>query len=77
MAMKKGALVREGGEVGLGSAAADSVVGRSPGWREPGSVEGVRVWERGRGRGEKATWLSRKVGRVRVLCSLCILWQED
>ena len=44
MTVKKGALVREGGEVGLGSAAADSVVGRSPGWGEPGSVRELEYW---------------------------------
>ncbi len=53
--METGAVVREGGEVGLGSAAADSVVGCGPGWGEPGSGGDVRGWEvegGGRGGGE-------------------------
>lgn len=40
MAVEFGAVVGEGGEVGLGCAAANSVVGCGPRWREPGSVRG-------------------------------------
>ena len=42
MAVETGAVAREGGEVGLGSAAAEAVVGCGPGWGEPGSGIGVR-----------------------------------
>ncbi len=69
--METGAVVREGGEVGLGSAAADSVVGCGPGWGEPGSEGDVRGWEvEGGGGGGRDTWLSRKGCRVLLLCSL-------
>ena len=48
--METGAVVGEGGEVGLGRAAADSVVRCSPGWGEPGSVRGLEI--RGGGKGD-------------------------
>lgn len=70
--MEAGAVVREGGEVGLGSAAADAVVGCGPGWGEEGSETGVRGWEGGMV-GERDTWLNRRVCRVRGLGSSCVL----
>ncbi len=72
--MEAGAVVREGGEVGLGSAAAEAVVGCGPGWGEEGSEIGVRGWEGGMvGEEEGDTWLSRRVCRVPGLGSSCVL----
>lgn len=68
MAVETGAVAGEGGEVGLGSAAAEAVVGCGPGWGEPGSVSWVRKgcgWRGGSllggcGERKRSTWLSRR-----------------
>ena len=73
MAVKTGAVFGEGGEVGLGTATADSVVGCGP-WRgEPGPGDVLGVWKRGEGCRERCTWLSRIGCRVLLLCSSCLL----
>ena len=64
--MEAGAVVGQGGEVGLGSAAADPVVGCGPGWGEPGSGTESDDWMKGeglmfgRGRGKYLTEPKRR-----------------
>lgn len=74
--MEAGGVVGEGGEVGLGSAAADAVVGRGPGWGEKGSGGVLEVGMED-GEWERDTWWSRKGRRVRALWSLCMVREED
>lgn len=70
--MKAYAVVRESGEVGVGGAAADSVVGCSPGWREPGSVTGLDCGrEEGAGGGEILGCAEEYVGRERCVHGAC------